>query len=180
MGLDPNEANAFTEPSPGGKAAVASNGFWAPTNAAPAANYQPETTMWRTAARPAGSPPLASTPSDAVPVTQAGYRQEVSPELFQLSVVMRESLYPSQREWAADRLASIDWRRQPQALDVLIERAKQDAAPSVRAECLRSLGRMKCDAPSVVEAVKSCQSDADQHVRQTADDALAKLTAPSR
>ena len=72
---------------------------------------------------------------------------------------MHESLYPSQREWAADRLASFDWRRQPQAVELLIERAKQDAAPSVRVECIRSLGRMTSDAPGVVEAVRLCRFD---------------------
>ena len=88
---------------------------------------------------------------------------------------MRESLYPSQREWAAERLASLDWRRQPQVLDLLMERAKEDPAPTVRAECVRSLGRLKSDAPTVVEAVKSFRSDADPRVRQAADEAFANL-----
>jgi hypothetical protein len=175
MGIDANEANAFTEPPTGGKTAVASNGFWGFKKAAPAASPQPEAVAMRPTSPPGGYilPPLA--PASIPSVTQAEFHQEISPELAKLSVLMHESLYPSQREWAAERLASFDWRRQPQAVELLIERAKQDAAPSVRVECIRSLGRMTSDAPGVVETVRLCRFDADPRVRQEADDALAKL-----
>jgi hypothetical protein len=173
MGIGVDEPNAFTAAPPGGIASTASNGFWTPKKPAPAANPLADGVAWRTASSPAG----CAMPAASV-VTQAGYRQENSSELSQLAVVMHESLYPSQREWAAERLASMDWRRQPQVLDLLMERAKQDAAPTVRAECVRSLGRMKSDAPGVVEAVKSLRSDADPRVRQEADEALANLTGP--
>jgi HEAT repeats len=175
MGIGADEPNAFTAAPAKGIASAASNGFWAPKKPAAPANPQADATAWRPPSSPAGYAATAPATAAAAPVMQAGYRQEKSSELSQLSVVMRESLYPSQREWAAERLASVDWRRQPQVLDLLMERAKQDPAPTVRAECVRSLGRLKSDAPGVVEAVKSFRSDADPRVRQEADEAFANL-----
>jgi len=175
MGIGANEPNAFTAAPARGSAAAASNGFWAPKKPAAPANPQADATAWRPPSMPAGYAATAPATAAAAPVTQAAYQQVTSSELSQLSVVMRESLYPSQREWAAERLASLDWRRQPQVLDLLMERAKEDPAPTVRAECVRSLGRLKSDAPTVVEAVKSFRSDADPRVRQAADEAFANL-----
>ena len=70
-----------------------------------------------------------------------------------------------------ESLASMDWRRQPQIVDLLVERAKQDPAPTVRAECVRSLGRIKADTPAAVEAVEALRSDPDDRVHQAADEA---------
>jgi HEAT repeat protein len=91
-------------------------------------------------------------------------------------VVLRESLYPSQREDAAELLGSLDWRGHPEAVDLLVDRARQDPAPTVRAECVRSLGRMRANTLPVVEVVKALQSDEDPYVRHEADDAYAALT----
>ena len=170
MGVNANEANAFTEPPARGTAAAASNGFWTPNRPATEANPGRYAVAWRPPAAPAGYAPSARVAAVS-PVIQAAYRQNVSTELAQLSVLMHESVYPSQREWAAERLASFDWRQQPQAVELLVERAKQDPAPGVRAECLRSLVRMKCDVPDVTATVKACQSDADPQVRQAANQA---------
>ena len=147
MSVNVNEANAFTQPPAQGTAAVASNGFYSPNRPATEANPAHYAVAWRPPAALAGNAPSARVVA-ATPVLQAAYHQEVSTELAQLSVLMHESVYPSQREWAAERLASFDWRQQPQAVELLIERAKQDPAPGVRAECVRSLVRMKCDAPA--------------------------------
>ena len=95
----------------------------------------------------------------------AGYQQDSGYDLTQLTGILHDSLYPSQREWAAESLASMDWRRQPQIVDVLVERAKNDPAPTVRAECVRSLGRMKADTVGAVEVVKALRSDSDAQVR---------------
>ncbi len=155
MGVNANEGNAFSEPAARTTPAMASNGFRGSNAPAPAANPQAEVMGRR----------------DASPVAQAGYRQEVSPELAQLSVVMHESVYPSQREWAAERLGTYDWRRQPQAVEVLLERAKQDPAPGVRAECIRSLVRMNCNEPEVTQALQTFKSDANSIVREAANEA---------
>ncbi len=109
-------------------------------------------------------------------VIPAGYRPGSAYDLTPMVAVLRESLYPSQREEAAEQLGALDWRRQPEILDILVERAKEDPAPTVRAECVRSLNRLKANTLPVVEAVKSLQSDGDPRVRHEADEAYATLT----
>jgi hypothetical protein len=51
----------------------------------------------------------------------------------QLMATLRGSLLPSQREWAADRLAELDWRTSPQVVDALVTAAHADPAATVRA-----------------------------------------------
>src|SRR5205807_930693 len=46
--------------------------------------------------------------------------------------VLRDSLYPAQRELAADALAACDWQRQPQIVEALLQAARNDPAASVR------------------------------------------------
>ncbi len=106
----------------------------------------------------------------------AGYRPGSPYDLSPLVAVLRESLYPSQREDAAEQLGAMDWRRQPEVVDILVERARDDPAPTVRAECVRSLGRLKANTLPAVEAVKFLQSDVDVRVRHEAEDAYATLT----
>jgi hypothetical protein len=97
--------------------------------------------------------------------------------LPQLLTTLHDSLYPSQRELAAERLATCDWRKQPIILDALVAAARSDPAPSVRAECLHSLGQLKANVPAVLAAVEALKADVDAHVRQAAEDALADITA---
>jgi len=118
--------------------------------------------------------PAASRPAPAV--VPAGYRPGNPYDLTPMVAVLRESLYPSQREEAAEQLGAMDWRRQPEVVDILVERAREDPAPTVRAECVRSLGRMKANTLPAVEAVKFLQSDEDVRVRHEAEDAYAVLT----
>ena len=122
---------------------------------------------------PSGS---LSTPRPASPVVPAGYRPGNPYDLTPLVAVLHESLYPSQREDAAEQLGALDWRQQPEILDILVERAKQDPAPTVRAECVRSLNRLKANTVPVVEAVKTLEADDDPRVRHEADEAYAALT----
>jgi hypothetical protein len=96
----------------------------------------------------------------------------VSPVLL---ATLRESLYPSERETAADQLSQCDWRSQPGVVHALVAGAKSDPAPLVRVACLRSLGRMKVNTLPAVEAVKALKTDSDVRVRQEAEETLKVL-----
>ncbi len=183
VGVRADEPNAFTDRPKSGDVASAPNAFSAPAPDAPppdalamnafptppptAPSYAPAAVAIRTAPRPTATAPQMPTGY----VVPAGFHTESGYDLTQLSSILRDSLYPSQREWAAESLASMDWHRQPQIVDLLVERAKQDPAPTVRAECVRSLGRIKADTPAAVEAIKALRSDSDDRVRQAADEA---------
>jgi hypothetical protein len=93
---------------------------------------------------------------------------------------MRDSMLPSQREWAADKLAEYDWRQQPQIVDAMMQSAKDDPAASVRAGCVHTLAKMNVNTPPVIATIRSLRSDPDQRVQREASDALAKLAPPSQ
>jgi hypothetical protein len=92
-----------------------------------------------------------------------------------LLAMLRESLYPSEREWAADKLAVVDWRTNGQVVDALVMGAKEDPAPAVRAGCVRTLGRMNANTMPVVTAVNGLKSDTDPRVQREVEQALARL-----
>jgi hypothetical protein len=96
----------------------------------------------------------------------------------QLFGMLKDSLYPSQREWAADCLSQQDWRAQPQIIVALVRGAKEDPAPAVRAGCVRALGHMKVNTLPIVQAVQSLKYDRDPRVRHEVEEALAAMGAP--
>jgi hypothetical protein len=103
-------------------------------------------------------------------------RPTVSPATAQQMVgVLRTSLFPSQREWAAGYLASLDWRTQPQVLPALLGAAKEDPAPSVRLACIHNLARMNANPDLVTPTFQALRSDADQAIRQAAEEALSHV-----
>ena len=93
-----------------------------------------------------------------------------------LLAILKDSLYPSQREDAAQALAGRDWHQQPQIADALVKAAKEDPAPMVRAECLRSLAKIKVNTMPVVAACQALKADADPRVRKEAEQTLVVLT----
>jgi hypothetical protein len=95
----------------------------------------------------------------------------------QLLGMLQESLYPSQREWAAENLASYDWRDHPHVVQVLVAAAGKDPAATVRTECVRSLAKMNVNTMPVITAIQGLKTDADPRVRQAVEDALLSLTA---
>jgi hypothetical protein len=139
---------------------------------------------------PAPPPVIASAPSASVvaagfPVQQPAAMPEpmrpaqavadVAPGPNDLLMTLHVSLYPSQREWAADRLTACDWRSNPQVVDGLVKAARNDPAPLVRAGCVRALARMHASSEPAIAAVRDLRADADARVRQEAEDALAAL-----
>jgi hypothetical protein len=174
-----DEGNAFSPPvAKTPKTPDAANAF------SPAAPAKPPVEAAANAF-PTPAPPatavtgMAYTPTPP-PVIAASCQQMVDDGsgLVQILGVLHDSLYPSQREWAAERLAAYDWQRQPAILDSLVAVAKTDPAASVRAECLRSLGRMKANRLDAVAAARSLKTDADPQVRQEAEEILATFSQP--
>jgi HEAT repeats len=92
-----------------------------------------------------------------------------------LLMILSDCMYPSQREWAAERLSRFDWHGQPQVLEGVLHAAGQDPAPAVRAACIRSLVRMKAGNGFVIQALTQLCGDKDQRVRQEAEQALTVL-----
>jgi hypothetical protein len=109
-------------------------------------------------AMPAGYPP---------PAADAGLQQSLR--------VLRDALYPSQREWAADALSRVDWRTNPQVVPALVAAAREDPAATVRAACVRSLARMNANGVMVLEALQALKTDTDPRVRQEVEAALGHL-----
>src|SRR5262249_23095943 len=62
--------------------------------------------------------------------------QNTAQPVPQLLNMLQESLYPSQREWAADNLAGCDWRTHPHVVQALVTGAVKDPAATVRAGCV--------------------------------------------
>jgi hypothetical protein len=93
----------------------------------------------------------------------------------ELMKYLKGSLYPSQREYAAESLSSRDWHKEPQVVEALVVAAKADPAPTVRAGCLRALAAMKANTAGVITAVAALKNDADPRVRQAAAEAMPAL-----
>jgi hypothetical protein len=97
---------------------------------------------------------------------------ESSPHLMG---VLRDALSPSQREAAAETLGGRNWHVEPQIADALIKAAKEDPWAPVRAECVRSLARMKVNTVPAVTVCQALKTDGDPRVRKEAEQALAVL-----
>lgn len=113
------------------------------------------------------------------PNLSAGYSQgqEPSPQAMQqMLAALRDSLYPSQREWAAESLATVDWRSNPHIVQALVTAAKDDPAATVRAGCVRCLAKMNVNTAPVLTVIQGLKTDADPRVRQEVDIALDMLS----
>ncbi|MBI1831611.1 MAG: HEAT repeat domain-containing protein [Planctomycetes bacterium] len=102
-------------------------------------------------------------------------QQSMTHQVDQIVKAMRESPYPSQREWSAHSLTSFDWRAHPQVVPALIQSASQDPAPKVRAGCINCLARMNASVEPVVGLLHAMRHDIDASVRQEAEQALIRF-----
>jgi len=102
---------------------------------------------------------------------------ESAEEREKLLRVLRDSIYPSQREWAADQLSEYDWKQNASVVDALVAAAKDDPAATVRAGCVRNLTRMHVNTVPVVVAIQSLKADADPRVRTQVQEALGILAS---
>jgi hypothetical protein len=131
------------------------------------------------AANTAGYASTAVTPAVYAPGAECG-SVELRPanntqDHLALASLLKDSLYPSQREWAAESLAGMDWKANPAVLQALLAGARDDPAPAVRATCIRCLARMKAVTPQVMAALQGLKTDTDPRVRQEVDQAMVSL-----
>lgn len=121
-------------------------------------------------------PPVPKTEAAPLPKAPADRSAASGPAKEHLNL-LRSSIYPEQREWAADQLACVDTQAEPEVVPALVTAAREDAAPIVRAACIRALTKLNASSPAVVAALQALRSDADPRVRVAAQKALAKLAA---
>jgi HEAT repeats len=107
--------------------------------------------------------------------------QTSAPDMVrQLASTLREGLYPSQRELAADALTACDWHYYPQALQALLIAAREDPAATVRAACVNAMMRMNATNENVLNVLKGLRNDPDPRVRHEVEQALARHAAATQ
>jgi hypothetical protein len=88
---------------------------------------------------------------------------------------LRDSVFPSQREWAAGALCSANWKVHPEIAEALCKAAVEDPAPTVRARCLNTLAKMDERSARTMDTIHKLQADKDESVRAQADEAVKSL-----
>jgi hypothetical protein len=114
---------------------------------------------------------------------QAPTAASTSSEVAKLVLMLRNSEMPSQREFAAEALATFPWWVHAEVLPALATAAVHDPAAVVRAACIRCLRRTDLRDPRVTEALGTLRGDSDVRVRTEAEAAVAqaaRVTAGSR
>jgi hypothetical protein len=192
--------NAFTPPpAPPGQPSPASNGNMPPGNPMMAQHQQMmhqqmmqqqmmyqqmmQQQMAQQRMMPQGNPMATNAAPKQAPMIQNVSHQlpmpaqatPASQQIEQLIRAMRESPYPSQREWAAQQLVSFDCRVHPQVLQAIVLSARHDPAVSVRAGCVYCLGRMQVPGDSVLSALQAMRNDNEPRVRDQVEQALVRL-----
>jgi hypothetical protein len=133
-------------------------------------------------ARPMPSAPGPMPQVQPTPVARQVVSQRVAPvagtdngmnmTLPQVVRTLRESPYPEYRDWAAQNLSSVDGWTNPDVVQALASTARSDRIATVRAACVRSLGKMRCGSMVAMNAVQAAKADPDTRVRQEAETAL--------
>lgn len=111
--------------------------------------------------------------SQPAPVPQQQSRATINPDPEPYLAVLKRSIYPFQREWAVESLAGTDWQNHPEVLQAVLTSAKRDAAPTVRAECVRTLVRKHVATAEAMAVIQELRSDPDPRVVHEAVAALA-------
>jgi hypothetical protein len=138
--------------------------------------YGPVMPAYCPPAVPSGPYYPAAMPAAAAPAPSAAISSQ---NVQQLMLTMKDALYPSHREWAAEALEHVDWRTNPQVVDALLVTAKADPAATVRCGAVRALAHMKINTTNVVATLQTLKSDTDPRVRQDVEQALTGLGNPS-
>jgi hypothetical protein len=113
------------------------------------------------------NPPPAAQPQDEAIVNH-----------HQMLSLLKESIYPEQRAWAAENMSSFNWHLSPEIADGLISTACKDTVGSVRTACIRCMVRMNINTPAAWDALTTLKTDTDTQVRSEAEKALAKVSRP--
>jgi hypothetical protein len=207
---DPNALNAFTTPPTSEATARVTNAFGPLDTAGPAGalaagqaarenspyammppvGYPPQQ-AYAAMGRPGGPAYLpgaqAASTNMAVAYMQhsdshpaATIPDPSGPQIAQLMALMRDSVYPSQREWAAESMAQYDWHSHPEMAQALLTGAREDPAATVRAACVHCLAKMNVNTAPVINAIQSMRADMDPRVRHEVDAALSILVPGAR
>ena len=86
--------------------------------------------------------------------------------------LLTNSIYPSEREWAAESLAKGADQTSPLVVQALFKSAKDDPAATVRAACIRHLGGMSASNPQIGAALYRFRSDSDPVVQKEVEQVL--------
>jgi hypothetical protein len=168
--------------------AMAPGGPYGPAPILPPAPYGPVVRIpeapMPSNAMPQGTQLAMLPPAQDRGVVQASYQGPAPAGAMstqQLGAMLHDALYPSQREWAAEKLSTYDWKQNEAAVQALTQALHDDPAATVRAACVRALARMKANTYPVVNAIQAARNDSDVRVRTEVDEALVILapnTAP--
>ncbi len=161
-------------PTSAATAVAAANWVSPPAFVAPAAAVKPVPVVTLTP-RPTVVAPIA--PAKAAPAPQADASAAVVAEAIS---VLRDSFQPEERARAAEALGACDGWASPHVVQALIEAARTDADPPVRAACLRSLSRMNVRTMPVATVAETLRTDPDPRVRTEAEQVLKQIGQPSR
>jgi hypothetical protein len=125
--------------------------------------------------------PVAAVPVGSVRPTGAVERSAPSgdPLVSQATSMLRDSIYPSEREWAIERLSACDYRQDERILVAVRTATREDPAPTVRRTGLQALARMKVRTADVLEVVRGLTADPDENVRKEAEYTLRVLQTPA-
>jgi hypothetical protein len=130
--------------------------------------------QWRVAM---GSKPVkparpATAMGEPMPVViEARYHPD---RVVRLIGALKDDELPSLREIAAESLAR-EAAQRPDVQAAMIESARMDLAPTVRACCCRCLGEMQVKSPDCMATLHTLESDPDPVVRAEAMSALSRL-----
>lgn len=122
---------------------------------------------------PASVPTMPSMPAPVAP--QSHSRAPVGPSAQQLMLVLRNSSYPFQREWAVNELSNCDWHGNPEVVQCLLNCAQKDSAATVRMSCVKAIAKMKVDTVPVQVTLQALKADTDPRVQREAAAALGQM-----
>jgi hypothetical protein len=132
--------------------------------------------------RPMPAPNWAAQPRNtamdrpAIPAGMSANQSAANDAIREMLAILKTSSYPSQREWAANNLATFEGRSHPAVVEALLTAAKEDPAASVRSGCVYNLARMQVTSEPVLALLRQLKSDRDPRVRTEAEHALARLS----
>jgi hypothetical protein len=110
-------------------------------------------------------------------VVQTGLPMQYTQE--QLVIILKNSSYPWQREWAVENLSGADARSSPEVVQLVLTTAQRDAAAPVRASAVRCLVQMHVRTVEFVKVLQTLRADSDPRVRHEAEQALTGLARPA-
>ncbi|GIW78755.1 MAG: hypothetical protein KatS3mg105_0562 [Gemmatales bacterium] len=107
----------------------------------------------------------------------AGSIRRATPDVQELLMVLRNSIYAMQREWAVKQLGRCDWRSHPEVVDALLTAVRHDESANVRITCLRTLADMDVQTQSVISTIRALRTHPDPRIEKEAENALKRLLA---